>query len=245
MSQTEATAMVKAEQNGIPDVYRMSNPDDFFEGLTPMIPRYTLNKDTGEFVNTLDNTSQKELRMAILGYRKTRRLFGEEKNGDPEWLCSALDAKNPMMNRDEMTEDQINDLMGKNAGLNCKSCPLKDWGKDGEKPICTESAVILGLDLSNGSPFIIYFKRTQLVNVHRYLNSFKFAKELPYARETVVISEMKTKGKSQKWYIPVFTKAKDYLPEDVVAEFTAIRNQQIGQFKRQVKEIPAEKNGDE
>lgn len=203
-------ALTKMDENNLPAVYRMTE-EDGFEAVPQQLQRYKMDK-SGNFINnaTEENLGN-SIKMAVVGWQKQRILWSEDLG---EILCIARDAHNPEIEK-ELDDDEKANLIEQGAGQYCDSCPLKEFGADGEKPECSETVSIMGYDLDRHVFFTINFSRTQLKNCYTHIGFFINTRLTPFARQTVMSSKQMEKKKF-KWFVPVFKLEEDFLPMDFV-----------------------------
>lgn len=221
--------------------------EDFDDSTAP-IPRLNIVGEIAVFKDSLSNEEYAELHTVVLGLVRQRVLWepGDLKEGAKP-LCRSRDGKIGLPQDGfpwpQSGFDPIPGLEDEQQELDCASCPLKDWGSDpkgGEKPWCTEQAVVVVMH--EGGPALLTLQRSSMAPIRAYAASFKrsgmpmFTKYAtitlnPQKRGTVkyAVPEFKSTGPTDDadhdFYADVFIKARTFLTSRrtaVVQDDTAV-----------------------
>jgi len=226
MSNTPATRpgnAVAVPNTGLPEGLEDTEATD----LT--MPIFKIDHEKGVFIDSLTNEELPAFKAILLGRIKQRILWPMDQGGGGEQpMCRSYDFQTgiprpatwtqPQKNNPKLTAvklsgwtfDQVEEA-AEGDGLNCGSCPLKDWGSDRTPPWCNEQWTFPFLRPTDDGEFIpglISFQRTGLKPCKSYVNGFVQAKSALYTVVTEIRAVVQEKGTVQ-WVVPSFRRIED------------------------------------
>lgn len=181
-----------------------------------VMPRLSIDHDTGEIVDSLSGERHEKLTVVPLGLVKQRVLWppemGEE-NAPP--LCRSYDFhegrpgerfpwRDSGFDPNEFNGQDANDVV-----LPCAACPLKEWGSHPNRDIqwCAEQHVYPLMVPSGDSfaPALFTVQRSGIKSSRAYLSSFARAKTPLYTAFMNLSLTGNRRGKVS-YYVPKFAK---------------------------------------
>jgi hypothetical protein len=124
-------------------------PQEMLEGFNDadlILPRWRIDRWSGLFVNDVIGLEEAKLNVVIIRVSKSRILWPDTFSVDGVPLCFSANGLTPENTR---------------IAQNCRICQFSAWGKNGEKPKCTEQFNFLVKD-EWGNIAILSLGRTRL-----------------------------------------------------------------------------------
>jgi hypothetical protein len=206
------------------------NPDDFAGvGLEDVdesdftTPRLNINHDKGVFVNSQTEEEWQELYVVVLGRIRQRIMwrqkYEDDKNIKPQ--CRSNDNKLGFPNFDQTSDrrdlfpwDQSNFNSAplevnpeyNEYTLPCDDCAFKEWGENGDKPLCNAQwAIPLYYVVEGGAylPAVFTVRSTGLVAFKSYFSAFAMKRESPMLVHTHMSLREAKQGRNT-YFIPQF-----------------------------------------
>ncbi len=196
-------------------------------GLT--IPRYFFKGDKGDFVYNLDPTIvKKSLEVVILGGKGSRAYF--EHAYDPDRIeppaCRSVDGVFPESGN------------GPEGAANCAECEFSKWGKDKEKPPCSQCYDLLCVETANNAPFVLSFKSTSLKPLKQYQTLLSVEGRPIWSIVTSIASIEEMYG-TREYFVATFAKDRDMTLEEARPYFE-MWSKMNNQFSQQAPEFEPE-----
>ncbi len=226
--------------------------DDLGESLSKL-PRYKIDKDTGKIVNDLTSDEVDSVNMVYLANARKRTHFNPTFGEEPSWFCMAVDFENGQLNEEELPVRTLQELKNACAGGACAKCKLKDWGKAGEKPGCSEVLSLMGFDFSSGVPFVIEATRTKMRPTAALLDQLILKKKhyermnglkLPSSAFGVKMSVEKRTDGTKKWFVPKFEITGETQNIETIKVILQLRQEYQPLFHSRISETPENEEDD-
>lgn len=172
-----------------------------------VMPRLTIDHDTGEFVDSLSGERYETVSGIVLGLTKQRVLWPPEMGdtNDPP-LCRSYDFQSGHPGEQfpwEAAGFDPNDT--DDETLPCTACALKEWGSHPNRDIqwCAEQHVYP--IVMDGGPVLFTVQRSGIKSSRSYLSSFARNRTPLYTAQTTLKLSGNRRGKVS-YYVPMFTK---------------------------------------
>lgn len=118
---------------------------------TILLPALALDYHAGTFTNTLTGETATEVTGVPLAYREGRTLWPSPQNPDPRPECEDGNVYGP-----------------------CRECGLKEFGRNGEPPPCSEELTLLLWQDEGGQVVTLTGRRTMVKPLEQYLGMKAF-----------------------------------------------------------------------
>lgn len=139
-------------------------------------PTSKLDGPAGSFHNSLSGESKPQIHAVLLRVTKSRVCWDPSDLAAPP-LCASDDARTPR---------------AANLGTysaDCASCPMAQWGKDGEPPQCRLTYNFLAADLDDeGTPFILSLAGASVKNARKIVSVFVLKRKKLFSRPVKIES---------------------------------------------------------
>lgn len=138
--------------------------DGEFGGEDFVIPRWRIDKNSGEFVNSVTGASKAKLVAVVLRIVRSRIYWGKFQGKDTELLCYSVDGKMPA---DQDTPYGAMDAETKTKL--CNGCAMSEW-TNSKRPKCSELFNYLLLEPNSNVPSVLSLSRMRM-RMARELNT--------------------------------------------------------------------------
>lgn len=182
---------MQQEQLGEERYNESASPDAEFTGEFSqsdfVVPRWTIDKDTGQFTNSVTQETLDELLAVVLRIGRSRLFWGRFKGGETELKCYSSDGVEP----DDQNTPFGNIIDGPTGKMKtCDGCAMAEW-KNGEPPQCSEIYNYLVMQPDNDIPSVLSLQRMRF-KVAKQLNTLiRFAGIRTFVRFTTEREESK------------------------------------------------------
>lgn len=194
------------------------------------MPQIVIDHEEAKFKNTTTGEVMDELEAVFLGLVKQRLMWAATVDDDDKPLCKAPDAETgyPIMRTDipvpkQFPWDKSNFVKADQAinedgfvQLPCNTCIFKDWGKNNERPACSEVYTFpIYYRVAGGpwAPAMISFQRSGAKAARTYAGSFASKKTPMFTAITRVTLTPLSRGKN-KYATPSFSAIGTADPEE-------------------------------
>lgn len=224
--------IVKANGNGIIDMPNYQAFDDEIESLPLILPYLRIGqKDevAGKIIDTAGVTTDK-ITACIVKITTGRSKWKKPYDPAAKYpLCRSYDGKVPDVNLF---------ISGKADGRppadTCKACPYSKTGTEDSwtRPECDVQFVIWGIDVENGTPFVLNLNGMSLssksqtkgaFSVKQYISNVKIRRQPLYLFKTE-ISIGKAKGEKGSAYVGLFRILSTFSQEELTGLSAIIRD---------------------
>lgn len=185
------------------------------------MPRIGIDKDTGEFVDSMTNAQYPRIDAILLGCIKQRVLWQPNMPENPVGpMCKSPDFETgyPTMqgspeelfpwaasgwSADQLPKDTEGRVMA-----SCATCRLKEWGShpDGKKTWCSEQwavPIIFGAEGETPSiTALMTFQRSSLAPIRTYFGGLFQQQRPAFSKVAVLRLQAKMRGRN-KYYVPI------------------------------------------
>jgi hypothetical protein len=187
------------------------------------VPRLAIEHDNGTFKNTTTNEEFPELRAVFLGLVKQRIMWDPQIDAGDRPQCKSLDHEVgfPQLRTDIPARKQFpwsksnfrqEDFPPAKDGLislPCESCTFNQWGKDNERPPCSESYtfILYYQHPTSGvlSPATMAFSKSAIKAAKVYSGTFLAAKQPMFTVWTSMTLRPEARGKT-RYMVPELTR---------------------------------------
>jgi hypothetical protein len=209
------------------------NFDDIDDGLDAVveqfgrvIPRIVTNGKFGYPAMTDEPTGDviESARLTILGSTVGRAWWqGDkpEKGKAPDcrsFDCETADPESPAIKENNIGGDD------QPSGF-CPTCPLGQFGPDGERPACKQSAQVLVFDHENEGIRILRVSGTSIKRFNKYVQSFRTSKKLGRAFEWITAVGSEVVPDDYDKHNELTFKLDERLDPSIVGQLLALREQ--------------------
>jgi len=160
------------------------------------LPRWKIDKQSGDFTNTVSGEVKSIIRAIIIKADKSRFFWPEKFNKDNQPVCYSVDGVRP----EDQSKKQRYGVKTPNGGIICAGCPAAQWVGD-EKPKCSISYNYLLLDLDTGLLSVLNLSRAR-AKTARAINSIW---RLQGVRTPIVLTTVFERGDAGDYYGIEFT----------------------------------------
>lgn len=174
--------------------FEQFDPSDIVMPRRKIVQATTRDVDdalVGQYLDTLSGEAKKEVNVVILRYGHTRAMFTEGNFTAEALVCASTNGKTPRPN-----------IANPQSRL-CETCPMAQWGDDGEKPQCRFGYTFLMVDSEDDSPFMITFAGTAIKPAKKLISGVALKKR-PFYSFNVRMGIEKKQDERGKWYAPTF-----------------------------------------
>lgn len=140
--------------------------DGQFTGDDFVIPRWRIDKNTGQFVNSVTGATKDKLMAVVLRIGRSRIFWGKFQGADTELLCYSSDGIGPD-NQDTPYGNVVNSATGQVKI--CDGCEMSKW-HDNKRPECSELFNYLLLEPNSNVPSVLSLSRMRM-KIARELNT--------------------------------------------------------------------------
>ncbi len=185
-----------------------------------VIPRISINHETGKLRDNLSEEEHESLDVVVLGMQVQRILWPVKMGESDKPLCKSRNGSTglpllegtPQFNFREsnFTPDSLATDAAGNKTLPCEACNLKEWSKDPNDPTkniqprCAEQFTFI-LQTLDGGNALFTVQRTGLKAARRYLTAFKQRQQPTFINRTTI--GVLVQGSARRQYgTPTFAK---------------------------------------